>query len=89
MLLYPSISWSLDCNTGSSILGAKVKDEFSKIELDVGCVKDLTRHRVLVYVLLRRRPNTSKIRITSFAINKLLYQGFNLECSVSYCIHVS
>ena len=54
--------------------------------MDVGCVKDLTRNRVLVYVPLRRRTNTSKIRISSFAINKLLSQGFYLQCSVSYYI---
>jgi len=29
---------------GINISDAKVKEEFSKIELDVGCVKDLTRH---------------------------------------------
>ena len=57
---------------GINVSDAKVKEEFSKIELDVGCVKDLTRHPVSVYVQLKRRPNTTKIKIIFFAINKMM-----------------
>ena len=51
-------------------LDVKAQVEFSKIELGVGCVKDLIKHQVLVYARLKRKSNTTKIKISFFVINK-------------------
>ena len=53
------------------LLGVREKDEFSKTELVVGYAKVSIKHRALDYVQRTKRSNTTKIKTTFFAINKM------------------